>query len=189
MQGVAEVMQLFVFAIAAGALTAEMLPGGTGETRLQDVCLLSMELLLVFDQHVRKLSRTDRHANRLQEVQDFWLAHPICIIESQDPRSDSRSKLTGVARWKSRQIRLLVAGRVIFFFAELDVLGTKRNVLHDHILIAAFPEHRQARVPHQPSPPRPGLCGCWPACLLCDEVWTHDVLFLRTAMRSLWCWA
>src|SRR5947209_9730237 len=95
-----------------------------------------MELLLVFDQQVRELSRTDRHAHRAQEVQDLWLAHPICIVKRQDPCSDSGSKLTSVARWKRCQIRPLLAGRGVFFFPEPDVLGTKLNILNDDVLIA-----------------------------------------------------
>src|SRR5205085_8744305 len=133
---VAEDMTLLIFAIHSGTCAVEMLPRATCQSSFHHCCALSMELPLVFDQHGRELSRTHRHAYRLQEVQDFWLTHPICIIESQDPCSDSGSKLTGVARWKSRQIRPFVAGRGVFFFTEPDVLGTKRNVLHDDVLIA-----------------------------------------------------
>src|SRR5947209_10045674 len=132
-----------------------MLPRATCQSSFHHCGTLSMEQPLVFYQKVGELSSTDRHANCLQEVQDFRLAHPCCVVESQDPRSDSGSKLTGVASWKSRQIRPFLTGRVVFFFAEPNVLGTKRNILHDDVLIAAFPEHQQARVPHQPSPPQP----------------------------------
>src|SRR5450759_5449185 len=64
------------------------------------------------------------------------LAHPICIVKRQDPFSDSGSKLTRVARWKRCQIRPFLARRVVFFFAEPDVVGPKRNVLYDDVLIA-----------------------------------------------------
>src|SRR5437763_13988890 len=102
-------MTLLVFSIHSGARAVEMLPRATCPSRFQHCCALSMELLLVFDQQVRELSRTDRHAHRLQEVQDLWFAHPICIVQSQDPRSDYGSILTGVTGWQSCQIRLLAA--------------------------------------------------------------------------------
>src|ERR1700692_30943 len=103
-------MTLLLCAIDCGACTVEMLPGRTGEAGLNNVCTLSMELLLVLDQQARKLPRTDRHSHGLQEVQDFRLAHPICVVQSQDPCSHFRSKLACVACRKISQIRPLLAG-------------------------------------------------------------------------------
>src|SRR5258708_1663924 len=103
-------MRLLMGAIDCGASAVQMLPRGTGETRLHYVCTLSMELLLVFDEQVRELSRTDQQANGLQKVQDFWLAHPICIVQRQDPRSHFRPKLALVACRKISQIRSPIAG-------------------------------------------------------------------------------
>src|SRR5947209_17156481 len=127
-------MTLLVFSIHSGARAVEMLPRATCQSRFHHCCALSMELLLVFDQQVRELSRTDRHAHRAQEVQDLWLAHPICIVKRQDPCSDSGSKLTSVARWKRCQIRPLLAGRVVF----LDRKSTRLNSSHANISYAVF---------------------------------------------------
>src|SRR6266487_1448368 len=154
-QRIAQDMTLLVVAINAGACAVKMVPRGTCQSRLHHGCALGMERLLVFDQQVRDLSRADCEAHRPQKIQDLWLAHPICIVESQDPCSDTRSKLTAVASWKSCQRGPFLAGGVIFFFTELDVLGPKCNVLHDDILIPAFPAHRQAGVPSPLPLPQP----------------------------------
>jgi hypothetical protein len=77
------------FFIHAGTRAVEMLPRTTCSSRFHHSCALRMELLLVFDQHSRKLSCTNRHAYCLQKVQDLWLAHPICIVERQDPCPNS----------------------------------------------------------------------------------------------------
>src|SRR5437764_9725358 len=107
-----------------------MLPRATCQSSFHHCGTLSMEQPLVFYQKVAELSSTDRHSNCLQEVQDFRLAHPCCVVDSQDPRSDAGSKLTGGASWKSRQIRPFLTGRVVIFFAEPNLLGTQRKILH-----------------------------------------------------------
>ena len=109
-----------------------------------------MERLLVFDQQVRELSGADVHANGLQEVEDFWFTHARCVVKRQGPCSDSGSKLTSVARWKRCQIRPFLAGRGVFLFAERDILGAELTILDDHVLIAAFPGHRQGAGADQP---------------------------------------
>src|SRR6478672_25751 len=101
-------MTLVGFAIDGGARAVEMLPGATCQPGFAYGGTLIMEDLLVFDQHGREVSRTDRHAHCVQEVQNLWLTHPTCIVQRQDPGFDSGSKLSAVARGKGRQIRLLV---------------------------------------------------------------------------------
>ncbi len=135
-QGVAEDMTLFLFPIDGRTGTVEMVPWATCQSGIPHGSTFRMEQLLVFDQQIGELSRADRHSYRVQEVQNIGLAHPICIVQRQDPCFDSGSKLTVVAGWKRRQIGLFVTGRVIFFFAKSDAVRAKRNVLHNHLFIA-----------------------------------------------------
>ena len=91
---------------------------------------------MVLNQEVGKLSGADLHSHCLQQFQDFRLTHPTCVIQSQDPGSHSRPKLPLVACRKIGQIRLLSTGRVVFLFAELDILCAQVNVLHDDFFVA-----------------------------------------------------
>jgi len=74
--------------------------------------------------------------SRVQELEDFWLTHASRVVEGQYPGSHCRSKLALVADRHLGQIRPLLAGRVVFLFAELDVLGAKVNVLNYDFLVA-----------------------------------------------------
>src|SRR5258708_20870989 len=109
-------MTLLVFAIDSGARAVKVLPEGTGEARLHDVGTLRMELLLVFDKQVRELSCAHQHANRLQEVQNFWLTHSTSVVECQHPGSDSRPKLALLPSSHFSQIRPLLPRLQVFFF-------------------------------------------------------------------------
>ena len=73
---------MLVLAIDSGPCAVQMLPRATSQSGLQDFRTLSMELLLVFDQAIGKLSSTSVHANRLQEFEDFRLTHPSRVGES-----------------------------------------------------------------------------------------------------------
>ena len=113
-----------------------MLPRRAFQSGSQDLRTLSMELLLVFDQQIRKLSGTDAHSNGLQELEDFRFTHPTRVVESQHPSSHSWSKLAFVTARHFCQIGLLLAGRGVFLFPKLDILRAKLNVLDDDFLVA-----------------------------------------------------
>ena len=81
-QWVAEHMTLLILTVDSRPRTVEMVPRGAGETCLQDLRTLGMEQLVVFDQQVRKLTRTNAHANRVQHLQDFGLTHLTLVVES-----------------------------------------------------------------------------------------------------------
>src|SRR5437879_5012187 len=112
-------MTLLVLAVHPGSCAVQVLPGATSQSGPHHCRTLVMELLLVLNQEIGKLSGTHVHSNRVQKFEDFRLTHPSRVVESQHPGSDSRPKLALVASRKSGQIRLLLAGRVVFFFAEL----------------------------------------------------------------------
>src|SRR5207237_10328752 len=109
----------------------QVLPGAASQSSSYHCCTLALELLLVFDQEIGKLSSTSVHANRVQQFEDFRLAHPSRIVQGQYPGSDSRPKLAFVANWHFSQIRLRMSGRVVFLFEEINVLSAKVNVLYD----------------------------------------------------------
>src|SRR5579859_4938675 len=102
----------------------------------QDILAFLMEDLLVLDQDVGDLPRADRQAHRFQQFFDLRLTHPRSIGQREDPRPHAGAKLAVVARGQGGQIRPLRARRVELLFAEQHVVGSKDNVLDDHIHIA-----------------------------------------------------
>src|SRR6266550_6797224 len=95
-----------------------------------------MEHPLIFDQHIGKLPGADHQACRLQHLQEFGLTHLPSIVHRQDPRSHLWPKLATVACWKPSQIRSLLTGRGVFFFAELDIVAADREILHHHVHVS-----------------------------------------------------
>jgi hypothetical protein len=129
-------MTVLMVSIDPRPCAVEVLPRGTGEPGLQDARLLGMEHLLIFNQHVGKLPCADQQVCRLQHLQDLGLTHLPSIVHCQDPCSHLWPKLAVVACWKPSQIRPLLTGGVVFFFAELDVVAADREILHHHVHVS-----------------------------------------------------
>jgi len=133
---VAEHMTVLVDPVDPRPCAIQMLPRRTRKTRLHHLRPFAMEEILIFDQHVGKLSSTDREPHRLQQVLDFGLAHPALVVERQDQGCNLGSKLAAVACWKAGQIRPLLTGRVVLLFVELHIVRAYLQILHHHVLVA-----------------------------------------------------
>jgi hypothetical protein len=73
-------MAMLIDPIDPCSRAVQMVPGRTLKTRSYNIGPLRMEELLILNQQIGELTCRDLQADRLQDLQDLWLAHPAFVV-------------------------------------------------------------------------------------------------------------